>query len=78
MTQDRRHKLSTAELYEALRQNPTVPLWPIAGQALGLGRGKSYRAGARGEIPTIEIGKTLRVPSTYLLNEIFCPTRSAK
>jgi excisionase family DNA binding protein len=35
---------------------------PEAGARLGLGRNASYEAAARGDIPTIRIGKLLRVP----------------
>ena len=33
-----------------------------AGKVLGLGRGSSYQATARGDIPTIRIGRRLLVP----------------
>ena len=35
---------------------------PEAGAKLGLGRNASYAAAKRGDIPTIKIGKLLRVP----------------
>lgn len=35
---------------------------PEAGRKLGLGRNAAYEAAARGDIPTIKIGKLLRVP----------------
>ena len=35
---------------------------PEAGEMLGLSRGGSYEAAARGEIPTIRIGRLLKVP----------------
>jgi excisionase family DNA binding protein len=35
---------------------------PEAGRKLGMGRNAAYEAAARGEIPTIRIGKLLRVP----------------
>jgi hypothetical protein len=35
---------------------------PEAGAKLGLGRNASYAAAKRGEIPTIRIGRLLRVP----------------
>jgi excisionase family DNA binding protein len=34
----------------------------VAGELLGLGRNSAYAAAARGEIPTIRIGRLLRVP----------------
>jgi excisionase family DNA binding protein len=35
---------------------------PEAGEMLGLGRNASYQAAKRGDIPTIKIGKLIRVP----------------
>lgn len=35
---------------------------PEAGEKLGLGRNAAYEAAARGDIPTIKIGKLLKVP----------------
>jgi len=35
---------------------------PEAGKKLGLGRNAAYEAAARGEIPTIKLGKLLKVP----------------
>lgn len=35
---------------------------PEAGSKLGLSRNGSYEAAARGEIPTIRIGRLLKVP----------------
>jgi excisionase family DNA binding protein len=35
---------------------------PEAGEMLGLGRNASYQAARRGDIPTIKIGKLIRVP----------------
>lgn len=38
-----------------------------AGKLLGLSRSSAYRAAARGEIPTIRIGRRLLVPTAKLL-----------
>jgi excisionase family DNA binding protein len=35
---------------------------PEAGAKLGLSRASSYEAAARGEIPTIKLGRLLKVP----------------
>jgi excisionase family DNA binding protein len=35
---------------------------PEAGRLLKLGRSQSYEAAARGEIPTLRFGRSLRVP----------------
>lgn len=35
---------------------------PEAGAKLGLGRNASYEAAARGDIPVLKIGRSLKVP----------------
>jgi hypothetical protein len=37
-------------------------LWPEVGQKLGLSRPATYAAAQRGDIPTIKIGRLLKVP----------------
>ncbi len=39
-----------------------MSVWPEAGRKLGLSRNSSYEAAARGDIPTIRIGRRLLVP----------------
>ena len=39
---------------------------PEAGKWLGIGRNAAYEAARRGEIPTIKIGRLLRVPIVAL------------
>lgn len=48
---------------------PVVPLWPTAGQALGLDRSTVYALNARGEFPVrvIRVGTHFRVPTRDLL-----------
>ena len=41
---------------------------PEAGTKLGLSRNGAYAAAARGEIPTIKIGRLLRVPVRAMEN----------
>jgi excisionase family DNA binding protein len=43
-----------------------MPLWPDAGQALGLSRNATYEAARRGEIPTIRFGRLIKVPTAAL------------
>ena len=45
------------------KEERVVMTVPEAGAKLGLGRNASYAAAARGEIPTIQIGRLLRVPN---------------
>jgi len=51
---------------------PTVDV-PTAGQVLGIGRDASYAAAARGEIPTLRLGRSLRVPVPKLLELLGVP-----
>jgi hypothetical protein len=43
-------------------ENAMTYLVPEAGEMLGLNRNAAYAAAKRGDIPTIKIGKLLRVP----------------
>lgn len=45
---------------------PTVDLWPTTANALDIGRAAVYAAAARGEIPTIKVGRLVRVPTAAL------------
>jgi excisionase family DNA binding protein len=45
-----------------MMEGAVVMTVPEAGRKLGLGRNAAYEAAARGEIPTIRIGKLLKVP----------------
>jgi excisionase family DNA binding protein len=55
-----------------VRRRATITV-PEAGQLLSLGRDSSYRAAARGEIPTLRLGRSLRVPVPKLLELIGIP-----
>ena len=44
---------------------PTVSV-PRAGALLGIGRSASYQAAEAGQIPTIRVGRSLRVPTMGL------------
>lgn len=45
---------------------PTVPLWPTVGQALGIGRSATYASAERGEIPVIRLGGRLVCPTAAI------------
>jgi hypothetical protein len=49
-----------------LKEKAVLPLWPEAGQILGLRRGATYAAARSGEIRTIRIGRLLKVPTAWL------------
>jgi hypothetical protein len=48
-----------------LLEQPTVSLIE-AGEMLGLCRGSTYTAAAKGQIKTIRLGRLMRVPSAWL------------
>jgi hypothetical protein len=49
-------------------QEPTVSLWPVAGQAIGLQRSATFHARKAGRLPfpVLECGGKLRVPTAAL------------
>jgi hypothetical protein len=51
---------------------PTVDV-PTAGRVLGIGRDAAYAAAARGEIPTLRLGRSLRVAVPKLLELLGLP-----
>ena len=50
---------------------------PEAGKWLGIGRNAAYEAARRGEIPTIKIGRLLRVPVVALERKLEVSERRA-
>jgi len=53
-----------------LKENAVLPLWPAAGQILGLKRGVTYEAAKSGEIRTIRIGRLYKVPTAWLRQKL--------
>jgi hypothetical protein len=58
------------EVQRLLEENAAVPLWPEAGQALGLTRGATYRGAVAGDIKVIRIGRLKRVASSWLREQL--------
>lgn len=48
----------------------TVPLWPTAGRALGLGRNSTFEGARTGEIKTIAVGRRRPVPTAWLRKKL--------
>jgi hypothetical protein len=48
----------------------TVPLWPTAGRALGLGRNLTFEGARTGEIETIQVGRRRPVPTSFLRRKL--------
>jgi hypothetical protein len=49
-------------------EQPTVPLWPDAARAFGLGRARAFELARRGELPFVvyRLGRSFRVPTAAL------------
>lgn len=49
-------------------EQPTVPLWPDAGRAFGLGRARTFELARRGELPVpiFRLGRSWKVPTAAL------------
>jgi excisionase family DNA binding protein len=59
--------ISIKEVRKRLESRVALPLWPdVGGDILGLSRGKTYDAAARGHIKTFRLGRMYRVPSVWL------------
>jgi hypothetical protein len=58
------------EVHKMLEDHAVVPLWPEAGQALGLTRGAAYRGGVTGDIRVIRVGRLKRVPTQWLREQL--------
>jgi excisionase family DNA binding protein len=53
--------------YERKQDDRLVYDVPEAGALLGLSRNASYEAAKRGQLPTIKVGKLLKVPKAALM-----------
>jgi hypothetical protein len=49
-----------------LKENEVLPLWPEAGQILGLSRQATYARARDGGIKTIRLGRLHKVPTAWL------------
>lgn len=49
-----------SEIIAEIHAKPTVPLWPHAGMAYGLGKSATYKAAHAGEIEVIRLGRLLK------------------
>ena len=58
------------DITKLLKNKAVLPLWPDAGQVLGLRRGATYAAAERGDIKTIRFGRLLKVPTAWLRQKL--------
>jgi hypothetical protein len=55
------------EIRKMLDENVVLPLWPETGKlVLGLSRGATYSAAAKGDIKTVSFGRLRKVPTAWL------------
>lgn len=59
-----------------LRGRLTLSVYPETAQLYGLGRDATYAAVERGEIPSIRVGRTIRVPTHAALRQLGWPDES--
>ena len=52
---------------DAIRGKATIPLWPDACRVLHCSRNVGYEAARKGTIPTLRLGRNIRVPVAKLL-----------
>jgi excisionase family DNA binding protein len=57
------------EWLQKILAQPTTTV-PEAGRALGISRNAAYEAAVRGEIKTMRFGRTLRVPTAWLREQL--------
>jgi hypothetical protein len=62
--------MSLEDVRKMLASKAAVPLWPEAGTALDLRRGATYAAAERGEIRTLRYGRLLKVPTSWLREQL--------
>jgi hypothetical protein len=59
------------EIKRLLNENVVLPLWPETGKTiLGLSKGSTYAAAARGDIRTVQLGRLKRVPTAWLKQKL--------
>jgi hypothetical protein len=62
---------STDDVKRLLDSRALLPLWPETGKdILGLSRGATYDAAARGDIKTVRFGRLKRVPTAWLRQKL--------
>jgi hypothetical protein len=67
---EKRRIASRKEVRKLLESCALLPLWPEVGSILGLSRGATYDAAARGDIKTVDLGRLKKVPSDWLRRKI--------
>ena len=59
------------EIRKLLNENAVLRLWPETGKLiLGLSRGATYSAAAKGDIKTVSFGRLRKVPTAWLRQKL--------
>ena len=61
---------SMNDIKQMLDSNAVLSLWPQTGNILGLSRGATYDAAARGGIKTVSFGRLKKVPTAWLRQKL--------
>ena len=61
---------SMNDIKQMLDSNAVLSLWPQTGNILGLSRGATYDAAARGDIKTVSFGRLKKVPTAWLRQKL--------
>jgi hypothetical protein len=62
--------MTDAKILKQIMTQLTVPLWPTAGKALGIGRNSTFEGARRGEIKTVQVGRRRPVPTAWLRRQL--------
>ena len=63
--------MTDEEILKQIMTKPAVPLWPVAGRALCLGRSATYDAAAKGGILVVDVGARQKpVPTSWLREKL--------
>ena len=65
------------EIQKLLNDNAALPLWPETGTLFRMSRPATYRAAASGDIKTIRLGRLMRVPTSWLREQLGIESRPA-
>jgi hypothetical protein len=58
------------QIRREIEEKLTVPLWPVAGRALGLARTATYAAAQSGEIKTVDVSAKRSVSTAWLKEKL--------
>lgn len=58
-----------------MQKSQTIPLWPDAAVALGIGKNTVYELAKAGKLPALRLGRKWRVPLVALEDFLRCRVR---